>query len=167
MADNNKSYFDRFFPDTELLLHSGAIEESGTGHTLANGKHTRERWVKVNGQVLFGADEQLYQASYGNEVDIAADATGRVIAYRNKTTGVGSEPSNTSAIGAIALVVILTAVAYFGGIWNFIWKGFDIWWLTVLIITAFSIYAVLWTPIYVTKELGRQRRGHSMVNGNK
>ena len=159
----NKSFFDRFFPDTDLHLVSGTVQESGTGATLANGKYSRERWIKVNEEILIGADETLYQSAYGQLVHVAADTSGRVIAYVNATTGMSSQPSQSSAIGAIAAVILLTAIAYFGGIWNFIWKGFDIWWLTILIITLFSLYAVLWTPIFVYKEMYREKHGHQLV----
>lgn len=162
-VQDQRGFFDRLFPHPEVIIHRGAVEESGTGFTFANGKHTRERWIKINGVTLVGADETLYQSAYGHEVIVAADPFQRVIGYHNIATGMTSQVSNTSAIGAIALAVLLTAVAYFGGIWNFIWKGFDIWWLTIAIITFFSLYALVWTPMFVTKELARQNKAHRLI----
>lgn len=166
MSDN-KTFFDRLFPDTDIKLTVGEVQESGTGHTTAEGKFTRERWVKVNGIVFIGADENLYQSSYGHHVAIAYDDKHRVIGYWNRNSGMSSEPSKSSVIGSFALMVLLTAVAYFGGIWNFIWKGFDIWWLTIIIITFYSLYALVWTPMYAMKEWQRETRAQKLISAEK
>jgi hypothetical protein len=162
-TQDERSFFDKLFPHPTVEVTRGKIEESGSGHTLPNGKHTRERWVQINGRIFIGADETLYQASYGDDVSVASDIFGRVLGYKNHTSGMHSEASSTSAVGAIALAVLLATVAYLGGIWNFIWKGFDIWWLTIIIITFFSLYALVWTPMYVTKELRRQKLAHEKL----
>jgi hypothetical protein len=162
MADN-RTFFDRLFPDSDLLLIEGSVEESGTGTTMENGKYTRERWVKINGRIFFGADEALYQSSYGHRLQLVCQSSGRIVAYKNNDTQIASAPSANGVRGVIALAILLTAVGYFGGIWNFIWKGFDIWWLTIIIITFFSLYALVWTPVYAYRLWSLEKRAHSML----
>lgn len=159
----NRSFFQRLFPDTELTKVSGHVEESGTSPLPGSNDNKPHRWIKVNGQVFSGLDDGLYHAQYENQIVLVHDTSNKVVAYWNKTTQSGSEISNSSVVGAIAMALILTAIAYYGGIWNFIWKGIDEWWLTIGIIFLFSLYAVVWTSIFCFKELKRERVAHEML----
>lgn len=154
---------NKLFPDTEIQTISGMVEESGTT-PIAGVSDRPVRWIKVNGKVFTGLDDGLYHTPYEQKVDIAYDGDMKVVAYWNQTTQSGSNVSNSSVIGAIALVLIFTAIAYYGGIWNFIWKGISEWWLTIGIIFIFSLYAVVWTPVFVYKEMKRQRVGHELLS---
>lgn len=157
---------NKLFPDTNINVVSGVVEESGT--TPLDGVSDRPvRWIKVNGLVFTGLDDGLYHTPYEQKVDIAYDGEMKVVAYWNNTTQTGSSMSNSSVIGSIALVIILTAIAYYGGIWNFIWKGISEWWLTISIIFLFCLYALVWTPIFAFREIKRQKTGYALLESKR
>lgn len=161
---NQRSGFDKLFPDTHLKLVRGIIQESGNS-PLPGSEQTRPvRWLKVNEEIFTGLDDGLYHSSYGQEVAIVVDRDKKVVAYKNLSNGTKSEASSSGVIGSIAMVIILTAIAYYGGIWNFIWKGISEWWLTIFIIFCFSLYAVVWTPIFAFRESKREQEGHRMLS---
>lgn len=152
----------KLFPDTNISVTSGVVQESGTS-PIAGVSERPIRWVKINDLVFTGLDDGLYHTPYEQLVDVAYDSDLKVVAYWNRTTQTGSNKSSSSVIGAIALVLILTAIAYYGGIWNFIWKGISEWWLTIFIIFCFSLYAIVWTPIFAVKEMKRQNIGYELL----
>ncbi|MEZ4799460.1 MAG: hypothetical protein R2809_06725 [Flavobacteriales bacterium] len=154
----------KLFPDVNIDVVRGKVQESGNSVLPESGKSTPQRWIKVNDNVYVGLDDGLYHARYGDDVIIAFDSSSHVVGYHNLTSLSGSSPSNTGVIGAIALMIILTAVLYYGGIWNYIWKGFDIWWLTIGLIFIYSLYAVLWTPIFAFREFQREQLAHKKIN---
>ena len=120
MAD--KSFFSKIFPDTNLTLVSGVVEESGTSVVPGYESKGSQRWIKVAGQIFTGLDDGLYHAQYENKIDLVHDTSNKVVGYWNHTSNSGSQASNSSVVGAIAMSVILIAIAYYGGIWNFIWN---------------------------------------------
>jgi hypothetical protein len=156
----------KLFPDTQLNKMSGDVQESGTS-PLAGISERPIRWIKVNNVIFTGLDDGLYHTQYGQRVTLVHDTSHKVVAYWNEATNTGSDASKSSVVGAIAMVVMLTAIAYYGGIWNFIWKGISEWWLTIFIIFCFSLYALVWTPIFAFRELKRQNEGHKMLENLK
>jgi hypothetical protein len=158
-----KTFFSRIFPDTNLRLISGIVEESGTSVVPGYESKGSQRWIKVAGEIFTGLDDGLYHAQYENKIDLVHDTSNKVVGYWNYTTGSGSQASNSSVVGAIAMSVILIAIAYYGGIWNFIWKGINEWWVTIGIIFFFSLYALVWTSIFCVKEYKRERNAHQML----
>lgn len=159
---NRRKGLSRLFPDTQVETVSGAVQESGT--SPVDGVSERPvRWIRVGDKVFTGLDDGLYHTPYDQHVDIAFDRSHRVVAYWNRTTQTGSNKSTSSVIGAVALVIILTAVAYYGGIWNFIWKGISEWWLTIFIIFCFCLYALVWTPVFAFREMKRQSTGYTLL----
>ncbi len=159
---SQRTGINKLFPDTDLSILRGEVQESGTT-PLAGISDKPVRWIKINGIVLTGLDDGLYHSQYGQKISVVHDTSNKVVAYWNESSGSGSEVNKSSVIGAIAMVLILTAIAYYGGIWNFIWKGISEWWLTIFIIFCFSLYAIVWTPIFAYRELKRQNEGHQML----
>ena len=142
---------------------SGVVEESGTSVVPGYESKGSQRWIKVAGQIFTGLDDGLYHAQYDNKIDLVHDSSNKVVGYWNHTSNSGSQASNSSVVGAIAMSIILIAIAYYGGIWNFIWKGIDEWWLTIGIIFLFSLYALFWTSIFCVKESKRERNAHALL----
>jgi hypothetical protein len=159
---SQRTGINKLFPDTNLAVVRGEVQESGTT-PLTGVSDKPVRWIKINGVTFTGLDDGLYHAQYGQKVSLVHDTSNKVVAYWNESSGSGSEVNKSSVIGAIAMVIILTAIAYYGGIWNFIWKGISEWWLTIFIIFCFSLYAIVWTPIFAFRELKRQNEGHRMI----
>jgi hypothetical protein len=155
----------KLFPDTNIQLVSGVIQESGTSVVEGHKNQNPQRWIKVENKVFVGLDDGLYHAQYGQKVDIAYDSNHKVVGYWNHALNTGSETSKSGMIGAVALALILTAIGYYGGVWNFIWKGINEWWLTIFIIFIFSLYAIVWTPIFAYKESKRERLAHELLKG--
>ena len=62
MAD--KSFFSKIFPDTNLTLISGIVQESGTSVVRGYESKGSQRWIKVGGQIFTGLDDGLYHAQY-------------------------------------------------------------------------------------------------------
>lgn len=153
----------KLFPDTQINLIHGRVQESGNSVLPGAKKNTPQRWIKVDDVVYTNLDDGLYQARYGDTVIIAFDSSNHVVGYYNKSSLTGSSASQTGVIGAVALMLILTAIGYYGGVWNFIWKGFDIWWLTIFVIFCFGMYALVWTPIFAFKESKREKSAHQMI----
>lgn len=153
----------KLFPDTLIKVTNGKVQESGNSVLENSTKRTPQRWIRVNDVVYTNLDDGLYQARYGDDVVLAYDSSNHIVGYYNKSSLTGSSASTTGVIGAVALMLILTAIGYYGGIWNFIWKGFDIWWLTIFVIFFFSLYAVVWTPIFAYKEYKREKLAHQLI----
>ncbi len=162
---SQRTGFDKLFPDTKLSTTKGVIQESGNSPLPDSQQLRPVRWLKVNNKYFTNLDDGLYHSAYGEEVALVYDRDGKVVAYKNLTRGTSSEASSSGVIGSIAMVLILTAIGYYGGVWNFIWKGISEWWLTIFIIFCFSLYAIVWTPIFAYRESFREREGHKMLEG--
>jgi hypothetical protein len=166
----------KWFPDTELKLTRGLLQEGGTSTIDGQEKKGPQRWVKVNGIVFLGMDDGLYHTRYDQEVSVVYDQSNKVVGYWNHTSDVGTQPSKTAIIGAIALSVMVSAALFLLGVWNFVWKyppfvvlnesGEKVgerWWLTVIVVGLYSMWAVVWTAGFVKYEKQRQRQAHLLL----
>ncbi|MCC6600671.1 MAG: hypothetical protein IT223_08335 [Crocinitomicaceae bacterium] len=152
------------FPDQHLAVTSGIIEESGT--SIIDGAESKgpQRWVRVNGKLITRLEDGLYHSQKNDKVKIVHDTQFHAVAFRNETSGSGSSPSYSAIFGVLALMVILSAALYLGGVWNYIWKSGWNWWFTVLAIFLYSLYAIVWTFIYAYREWKRQAKAHQMIS---
>lgn len=153
----------KWFPDPQISIAKGKLQEGGTTTLAGQEKHGPQRWVRMNDQWFTRVDDGLYHARYGDEVLIAHDSANRMIGYRNITTGAQSKPNLAAVRGVLALMVILSGALYLLGVWNLIWKSGWEWWVTISIIFLYSLYALLWTPMYAMKEYRRQKDAHTRL----
>ncbi len=155
------------FPDQNISVTSGVIEDSGT--SIIDGAENKgpQRWVRVNGKVITRLDDGLYHAKKDDKVQVVHDSSLHLVAYRNETSGQGSKPSYSAVIGVLALMIILSGILYLGGVWNLIWKSGWNWWITVAVIFIYSLYAILWTFLYAFRVWKLQNRAHEMINTGK
>jgi len=160
MSTEKKS---KWFPDPTIVITEGAMQEGGTSIIDGQEKGGPQRWVKVNNIVFTRVDDGLYHTRYGDVVRIAHDSENRMIGYNNLTTDAGSKPSMSAVRGVIAFMFILSGALYLLGAWNFIWKSIHEWWITVAIIAVYSMYALVWTPMYAVKEWKRQQNAHDLL----
>jgi hypothetical protein len=111
---------------------------------------------------------------------VVHDKKNRVVGYWNHTANEGTQPNKSGVIGAIALSVLVSAALFLSGVWNFIWKyepfvvldnnGAIIgerWWLTMVIVVLYSLWAVFWTFGYAYYERQRQQIAHEWLAGQK
>lgn len=165
------------FPDTDLLVTKGPLQEGGTSVIAGQEKKGPQRWVKLNDFIFVGMNDGLYHTRYNEIVSVVHDKKNRVVGYWNHTANEGTQPNRSGVIGAIALSILVSAGLFLAGAWNFIWKhepflvvdnsGVVIaerWWLTMIIVIIYSLWSVFWTFGYAHYEWRRQKIAHELLS---
>jgi hypothetical protein len=162
--------FEKLFPNRDLRIIEGKLEESGTSHLDGREKEGAQRWVRVNGQIITRVSDGLYHAQWDDTMAVVCDKNGYMVGYWNFTKESGSEPNYSAAIGASSLVAIIVIASMLSPVWNYMWKGEvfkDRWWLTATIISIFGLYGFIWTPIYSVIQVQRERAAHVLLNEHR
>jgi hypothetical protein len=168
------------FPDTDLVLTKGPLQEGGTSVIPGQEKKGPQRWVKLNDLIFVGMNDGLYHTRYDSVVSVVHDKRNRVVGYWNHSANEGTQPNKSGVIGVIALSVLVSAALFLSGVWNFIWKHepflvldkngevvADRWWLTMVIVLLYALWAVFWTFGYAHYEWKRQKLAHECLASQK
>ena len=164
------------FPSTDLILTKGPLQQGGTSVIDGQEKKGPQRWVKLNDVIFVGMNDGLYHTRYNEEVSIVHDGQNKVVGYWNHSSNEGTRPNKSAVVGVISLSFLISAALFLLGVWNFVWKyepfivkdanGVVVqerWWLTVIVVFVYSLWAVFWTAGFAFYEWKRQKLAHQML----
>jgi hypothetical protein len=164
----------KLFPSSDFKIIEGKIMESGTSHLDGKENSVAQRWVKVNNEIITRVSDGLYHGQWDDDVVVLCDKSNYMVGYWNVTKGSGSTPNYSAATGSVILVSFLVFSSLrlniipmhdreYGDIWtslyNYIWKSeyfLNHWWSTVFVLSVFSLYGFVWTPIYAICHVRRE-----------
>ena len=164
------------FPSTDLKITRGPLQQGGTSIIDGQEKKGPQRWVKLNDIIFVGMNDGLYHTRYNEEVSIVHDMQNKVVGYWNHSSNEGTRPNKSAVVGAISLSFLISAALFLLGVWNFVWKyepfivkdtnGTVVqerWWLTVIVVFVYSLWAAFWTAGFAFYESKRQKMAHRML----
>ena len=168
------------FPDTDLIITHGPLQEGGTSVIEGQERKGPQRWVKLNDILFVGMNDGLYHTRYNELVSVVHDKNNKVVGYWNHTSKEGTQPNKSGVIGAVALSFLVSAALFLMGAWNFVWKYepflvkdndgnviHERWWLTIIVVLIYSLWSVFWTYGFAYYEWQRQKIAHQLLLENR
>jgi hypothetical protein len=168
------------FPDTDLIITHGPLQEGGTSVIEGQERKGPQRWVKLNDILFVGMNDGLYHTRYNELVSVVHDKNNKVVGYWNHTSKEGTQPNKSGVIGAVALSFLVSAALFLMGAWNFVWKYepflvkdndgnviHERWWLTISVVLIYSLWSVFWTYGFACYEWQRQKIAHQLLLANR